>query len=655
MSDLQGVPLHIHLDYILSPKNRKYLYSLPKGKVFSNFSDVDLSVKIFGKTAATPIGPAAGPHTQLVQNIIMAYLAGGRVIELKTIQIKDNLEIERPCIDIRNIGYNVEWSQELTLHNSYQEYLNAWIILHILRNEDFLETGENNHFYDLIFDMSVGYNFAGIQSKIVSDWIKRMKQADDFIQQTLNSLPERYNQYKSLNIPGTISDSITLSTFHGCPVQEIEQIVKFLISEHQLNVIIKMNPTILGYDFVKSILHDELGYTQIELDPVSFNTDLQLEDAVSLMHRLQQFAKIYNQSIGVKFTNTLVVKNTESIFKSPIRYLSGPPLYAIAMNSMHRFREEFGFSLPISFSGGINRDNFADAVSCGLNPVTTCTDLLKKGGYSRMKIYLDNLRKTMLDLNAKTIDEFILKKADLGEIKILHEAYEKNTVKVLQSLLPSKLYHNDSNKNFPAKIKSMLSIYDCLNCDICIPVCPNGANFYYKVVPGKYVGKNYKLTNIGKLQRTDTNKYNVTKSFQIGNIAEFCNDCGNCETFCPEQGAPYLEKMRFFLNDRTFEKSANRDGVFIKSDSEMFYRNFGHIYKLELMPNDKILWSSEIFKLSMSANGEIQSVIWFDEDKIPISIDGLIFQTMISLLSWYKKYPESFPANISDQQSVFFS
>ncbi len=73
---------------------------------------------LFGHYLATPIGPAAGPHTQLAQNILCAWLSGGRFIELKTVQIMDELEIPRPCIDMEDEGYNVEWSQELKLDQS---------------------------------------------------------------------------------------------------------------------------------------------------------------------------------------------------------------------------------------------------------------------------------------------------------------------------------------------------------------------------------------------------------------------------------------------------------------------------------------------------------------------------------------------------------
>ena len=43
----------------------------------------------------------------------LAWLAGGRIMELKTVQVQDDLDIPRPCIHVPNVGFNVEWSQEL--------------------------------------------------------------------------------------------------------------------------------------------------------------------------------------------------------------------------------------------------------------------------------------------------------------------------------------------------------------------------------------------------------------------------------------------------------------------------------------------------------------------------------------------------------------
>ena len=41
--------------------------------------DADLSVLFHGRTAGNPSGPASGPHTQMAQNLLLSYAAGGRV------------------------------------------------------------------------------------------------------------------------------------------------------------------------------------------------------------------------------------------------------------------------------------------------------------------------------------------------------------------------------------------------------------------------------------------------------------------------------------------------------------------------------------------------------------------------------------------------
>jgi putative selenate reductase len=49
----------------------------------------------------------------------------------------------------------------------------------------------------------------------------------------------------------------------------------------------------------------------------------------------------------------------------------------------------------------------------------------------------------------------------------------------------------------------------------------------------------------------------TTQKFQIINIGDFCNECGNCSTFCPTSGAPYRVKPKFYLNQKSFENEQN--------------------------------------------------------------------------------------------------
>ena len=51
---------------------------------------------------------------------------------------------------------------------------------------------------------------------------------------------------------------------------------------------------------------------------------------------------------------------------------------------------------------------------------------------------------------------------------------------------------------------------------------------------------------------------------QILHIDWMCNECGNCETFCPHQGAPYKDKVTLFKNEHDFNNSEN-DGFYAAS------------------------------------------------------------------------------------------
>ena len=88
--------------------------------------------RLLGRSLAAPLGVAAGPHSQLAQNIVAAWLSGARLIELKTVQVLDELEVSRPCIDSADETFNCEWSQELKLEQSFDEYLKAWVLVHAL-------------------------------------------------------------------------------------------------------------------------------------------------------------------------------------------------------------------------------------------------------------------------------------------------------------------------------------------------------------------------------------------------------------------------------------------------------------------------------------------------------------------------------------------
>ena len=73
-------------------------------------------------------------------------------------------------------------------------------------------------------------------------------------------------------------------------------------------------------------------------------------------------------------------------------------------------------------------------------------------------------------------------------------------------------------------------------CENCVSVCPNRANVTIK---------------------------SETLGTQILHIDSMCNECGNCETFCPYDSAPYKEKLTLFTNEDDFENSTNEGFLII--------------------------------------------------------------------------------------------
>ena len=137
------------------------IFGVKKEKFYKNKSGTN--IEVFGDKISSPIGPAAGPNAQLSQNIIASYLAGSRFIELKTVQKMDGEElrkcIARPCINVEDEGYNVEWSTELTVEEAFDEYVKGYIAIHILSKE--MEISDTK---DFLFSMSVGYDLEGIKT-----------------------------------------------------------------------------------------------------------------------------------------------------------------------------------------------------------------------------------------------------------------------------------------------------------------------------------------------------------------------------------------------------------------------------------------------------------------------------------------------------------
>ena len=445
-------------------KNR--IFGITKKLFFFPVKDDPICSSRFGQWIETPIGVAAGPHTQLTQNIVAAWLTGARFIELKTIQTLDELNVSKPCIDMQDEGYNCEWSQELKIHESFDQYLNAWIIIHVLKDV----LGHQQKETGLIFNMSLGYNFEGILKENVQWFLQHMGDAKEALQQKIILLAKVYPKIKKLKIPSQLSNNVTLSTMHGCPPKEIEQIAHYLLTEKKLHTTVKLNPTLLGKEAIHYII-DQSGFST-RIPDVAFEHDLKFEDAVPMLQRLQTTADEMKLSFSVKLTNTLESENHKQVFPAnePMMYMSGRALHVLSVKMAEKLQNTFEGKLDISFSGGADTFNVVELVNAGLSPVTVCSDLLKPGGYGRLHQYIKALRDAVAATYSDDLQEMIHKK-----IRCFcctdEDAAWRNLIKYASEIMDNPAYKNTNLHTPTIKTHRALDTFDCIQAP-CVDTCP---------------------------------------------------------------------------------------------------------------------------------------------------------------------------------------
>jgi len=447
MSDrMRPLPFDRLLHWVLTElKESGSIFGIPRALFFTPKKEAPYTRELFGDRLSTPVGPAAGPHTQLSQNIVSAWLSGGRFIELKTVQIMDELEIPRPCIDLSDEGYNVEWSQELKLKESADEYVKAWALIHILRRA----LGFEEVPFGTIFNMSVGYDLAGIKGPRMQEFMDTLEDASAEIARIKDVLARDFPKYADLEIPSRLINSVTLSTMHGCPPDEIEEISRYLIEERGLHTFVKLNPTLLGRDEVMRILHEKLGYTEIEIPDGVFEKDLQYDRAVKLIRSLKESAAARGLTFGVKLSNTLAMKNHRNVLPGDEMYMSGRALYPITINLFRKLMGEFDGDLSVSYAGGADALNVVDVLSCGALTVTAASDLLKPGGYSRLLQYIEEVERALAARGARSL-------AELAADRMAH------LDRAAEEALSARRYKKSYHRGELPKVDSELDYFDCI-------------------------------------------------------------------------------------------------------------------------------------------------------------------------------------------------
>ena len=542
MSDImKSIPFGQLTEWILNEyKKTGQVFGIQKAYV----ADQSKTIEIFGRKLENPVGPAAGPHTQLAQNLVAAYVAGARFFELKTVQKMDGPElsacIPKPCIVAEDEAYNCEWSTELYVPQAMAEYIKGWILIHVIAKEFGL--GSPDGFQ---FNMSCGYNLEGIKDKKIDDFIEGLKDAGDtaIFKECKQWLLEHISLFEHVTkedieaVPAEICNSITLSTMHGCPPQEIENIVTYLLKEKHINTYVKCNPTLLGYEFVRKAM-DDLGYDYMAFTDFHFKDDLQYEDAVPMLKRLLETASQEGLSFGVKLTNTFPVDIKRQELPGEEMYMSGKALFPLSISVASRLAESFDGKLPMSFSGGADQKNIDQIVSCGIWPVTVATVLLKPGGYKWLTR--------------------IAEKADTCEIGKCGEVQVETLKKLAEDSLTDAHYQKTVKKAAAKQTEEKSPLLDCLKkkdapkvkeftrhkrvCGNCADVCPNRANVLIEVPEMELL--------------------------QILHIDYMCNECGNCRSFSQYAGAPYKDKFTLFATEEDMEDSTNNGFTVLDAETK---------------------------------------------------------------------------------------
>ena len=447
---------------------RGSVFGIPKELFFGPSASDPFRTALYGQPLDTPFGVAAGPHSQMAQNIIAAWLHGGRFIELKTIQTLDELVVSKPCIDMQDEGYNVEWSQELKIDQSFREYLIAWVLIHALQHK-LGRAGRPG----MIFNMSVGYNLEGILKPNVQGFLARMADAGAEYDEAIAAVAEVYPAVRDLDIPRRLSDNVTLSTMHGCPPDEIGKIAAYLIEERGLHTNVKLNPTLLGPDALRGILNGVCGFKQVTVPDAAFGHDLKYPDAIAILTDLRARAARKGVAFGVKLSNTLEVENHRTVFSpnEKMMYLSGRPLQAVTVNLAAKLETEFGGDLPISYAGGADAFNVADLLACGVTTITASSDLLRPGGYARLLQYCANAADALRAAGAADLPAWILAKAGAPAGSDVKAAALANLQAYAKAVLESPLYKRDTYDRRATKTTRPLGSFDCVAAP-CRTTCP---------------------------------------------------------------------------------------------------------------------------------------------------------------------------------------
>jgi putative selenate reductase len=177
----------------------------------------------------------------------------------------------------------------------------------------------------------------------------------------------------------------------------------------------------------------------------------------------------------------------------------------------------------------------------------------------------------------------------------------------------------------------------CLQCDelcnVCVTVCPNRANMGFALEPTVFKVQQARPAGDG-VEITDLETVRVEQRHQVLNIGDYCNECGNCTTFCPTSGSPFLDKARFHVTAESF--TASQRGYYFTADNRLACKQKDGDASLEIT-SDGFIYENEAVRATLSKDYSAQNVTFKGTGTASVDLRqaaemAILFQAVRTLL-----------------------
>jgi len=175
----------------------------------------------------------------------------------------------------------------------------------------------------------------------------------------------------------------------------------------------------------------------------------------------------------------------------------------------------------------------------------------------------------------------------------------------------------------------------CLQCDelcnVCVTVCPNRANMGFALEPTVFKVQQARPVDDG-VEITDLETVRVEQRFQVLNIGDYCNECGNCTTFCPTSGSPFLDKARFHVTAESF--AASQRGYYFSAGNCLECKQNDGDASLEIT-TDGFIYENEAVRVTLGKDYGAQKVDFKGTGSAPVDLRQAAEMAILSLAVRY--------------------